>query len=178
MNKLVITLLFSIFATGTFANMIGEIENSKAHIHLDILDYMRRNVVHMNATIYEGSGKDSHRSIDLMIPVTTYNTIFNTDQTINQSIVGSNLEINAYTTESTRYITIVTTELDDSNDVAMRQELDLVLDGNTATMNITHWGRKTISWLYRSKLKITAQNGVSNLDIIKNGVGLFSDNRG
>jgi hypothetical protein len=173
MKKLFAGLLLLASLT-TQASLLGSIEGKGGHVYLDILDFQPMNTISLDLNV-DGSDDARYRHMATYISVDDYLDLFNSDKEV--SFDSDRLSYEAFGSLKNRVVIISLKSLDDSGNVAQKEIATITMSGKTASVKIQAFRRKKI-FFYVGDLKQVAENTAYGLEVNRDGVGLFGDNRG
>lgn len=173
MKKIFATLML-LGALSTPASLLGSIEGNGSHVYFDILDYQPMNTISLDLNV-AGNDQASYRHMATYISVDDYLDLFNSDKDI--SFDSDRLSYEAFGSVKNRVVIISLKSLDDSGNVAQKEIATITMSGKKASVKIQAFRRKQV-FFYVGKLKLVSENTAYDLDINRDGIGLFGDNRG
>jgi len=169
--SILVTLLCSL---SIHASLLGSIEGKNSHVYLDILDYQPMNTVALDLKV-DGDDEARYRHLSLYLSVDDYMAMFNSEK--NYDVELADVTLSATGPLFKRHIVIEKRTRDDNGEIAQKELVVIKLQGDKASVNIKAFRRKKFLF-YVGSLKQVSENSVSNINVIRKGVELFSDNRG
>lgn len=174
--------LFSLTAS---ANLIGSAskKNSKSNFSISIMDFQRPNSVSLNIFM-NGMENARFRQLNKYLPVEMYDEIFHQEIPeggYNYGSIGDAWDVTVFTARmenGNRVIYIKNTITDpDSREKVGQDFIDITFKGEKASIKFKAI-RLVKHFFFFSKLKTVAENEVHNLNVKKDGVWLYGDNKG